>query len=277
MDRPDYSPWIGRVQEEAAPADAWPVTALEAALDRVVDAAPGSAFAPLAHWCFFAPTVPQSQLGPDGHPRRGGFLPPVALPRRMWAASDVTFRAPVRAGMALRRRSAIAEISEKAGATGPLVFVKVRHDYLGPDGTELLSELQTLVYREMPAPDEPAPAPRPAPEGAEWSRPATPDETLLFRFSAVTFNAHRIHYDQPYTTTVEGYPGLVVQGQLLATLMLRAMPERALAAFSFRAVQPVFAGETVFAEGKTAADGGVELWIRGTDGALRMQGRARPA
>ena len=212
-------------------------------------------------------------MGEDGHPARGGFLPPVDLPRRMWAASDIEFHAPIRLGAALTKTSKIADISMKAGASGALVFVKVENRYES-EGTLLLEETQTLVYRDQPPKDAPAPAGKPAPKDAAWSVRHQPDEVMLFRYSAVTFNAHRIHYDQPYATAVEGYSGVIVQGQLLATLMLEACRSKAtrpIRRFGFRGVQPVFAGEIVFAEGRQTQDG-FDLWIRDEAGVLRTTG-----
>jgi len=276
MDQIDIHGWKGRTETAEARADAWPVQGLQALLDAPPLPDRDALLPELAHWCYFAPMVPQARIGDDGHPQRGGFLPPVALPRRMWAGSELTFGRPVPLGARLRKTAEIADISEKQGQTGMMVFVRLRNLYaLADDGTPCIEEMQTLVYRDDPAADAPRPAARPAPGDAEWSRPCRPDEAMLFRFSAVTFNAHRIHYDHPYATGVEGYDGLVVQGQLLATLMLRAMPARPVAAFSFRALQPVFAGEEIRAEGRLGADGEVETWIADARGGLRMSGKAR--
>ncbi|RDW14021.1 FAS1-like dehydratase domain-containing protein [Paracoccus thiocyanatus] len=277
MDQINIAAWKGRTETAEARADAWPVQGLQALLDAPPPDE-GTTLPPLAHWCYFTPMVPQARIGSDGHPQRGDFLPPVALPRRMWAGSDMTFARPVPLGARLRKTAEIADISEKQGKTGTMVFVKVRNLYaLAQDGAPCLEEMQTLVYRDDPAPDAPKPAPRPAPGGAEWSQPACPDEAMVFRFSAVTFNAHRIHYDYPYATRTEGYEGLVVQGQLLATLMLRAMPALPLGAFSFRAVQPVFVGENIRTEGRLSEDGTAQLWIADKEGKLRMSGEARLA
>ncbi|MBI1219926.1 MAG: acyl-CoA dehydrogenase [Rhodobacteraceae bacterium] len=273
MNQPSHLEWIGRTLNEETLADAWPAAGFAAVLDSPDRPAVNEPLPQLSHWCYFAPMVPQSELGADGHPQRGGFLPPIALPRRMWAASDLTFQQPIRVGQALHRRAEIVEVSEKQGASGPLIFVKVANHYSDAVGNALLREVQTLVYRDHPAPGE-APPPKPAPQGAEWSRTHRPDTAMLFRFSAVTFNAHRIHYDHPYATGVEGYPDVIVQGQLLATFMRRAMPVDRVATFSFRALRPVFADETVLAEGRAADGGGYELWIRDAAGEIRMQGRA---
>jgi 3-methylfumaryl-CoA hydratase len=160
-----------------------------------------------------------SEIGPDGHPKRGGFLPPVPLPRRMWAGSRLTFVQPVRVGDALTRESRILDVSGKEGRTGHLVFVTVRHDYSLASGLAITEE-HDIVYRDNPQPGQPAPKPTPAPTDSQFSREIVPDPVLLFRYSALTFNGHRIHYDRSYVTEVEGYPGLIVHGPLIATLLL---------------------------------------------------------
>jgi 3-methylfumaryl-CoA hydratase len=270
--------WIGRTETATTRLDGWPLAGLRAALDDVEPAAEGAALPPTAHWLYFQPLARQSRLGEDGHPERGGFLPPIELPRRMWAASEMTYHRPLCVGDLVEKRSRIANVTVKQGRTGALAFVTVGHAYL-KSGMLLLSETQTLVYRDAPSPDEPPPPPQPAPGGALWSRPVTPDTRMLFRYSAVTFNAHRIHYDDPYARQVEGYPGLVVHGQLTATLLLdafmREKPNMRIGAFSFRAMRPVFAGTTIHLEG--APDGeGFRLWARGPDGAIIVEGRVQP-
>lgn len=273
MDIESCMPWLGKTEIREDRADAWPVQGLLALLDTAEVTADGSAAPLLSQWLYFGPTARQSQMGEDGHPARGGFLPPVDLPRRMWAASDIDFHAPIRLGAALTKTSKIADISMKTGASGALVFVKVENRYES-EGTLLLEETQTLVYRDQPPKDAPAPAGKPSPKDAAWSVKHQPDEVMLFRYSAVTFNAHRIHYDQPYATAVEGYAGVIVQGQLLATLMLEACRSKAtrpIRRFGFRGVQPVFAGEIVFAEGQQTQDG-FDLWIRDEAGVLRTTG-----
>jgi 3-methylfumaryl-CoA hydratase len=197
----------------------------------------------LWQWFFFLPRAPQSGLGPDGHPKRVGFTPPVELPRRMFAGARMRFLRPLTIGATAHRRSVIRAVSEKEGRTGRLVFVTVAHS-ISQGGTPCVEEEQDIVYREPGAPAA-APTPcelAPAPAGS-WTRVVTPDPTLLFRFSALTFNAHRIHYDRAYATAVEGYPGLVVQGPLAAVLLMelvRAHAGRPVAAFTFRAQAPLF-------------------------------------
>ena len=269
--------WVGRTESAGDRVGAAPLAMLSALLDRDdPPAAPGEAIPPLAHWLYFLPTHRQSQIGPDGHAHRGEFLPPVALPRRMWAGSRVEFLRPVCVGEPVRRLSRIAAVAEKQGRSGPLVFVTLRHEVSGPAGLALVDEHE-IVYRGAEGPAV-APA-QAAPSGEAWSREIRPDPVLLFRYSAVTFNGHRIHYDHPYATGAEGYPGLVVHGPLVATLLVdllrRNRPGAVLATFSFRALRPLFdtAPFTLCGlpdEGARSA----RLWTRDADGALTMDATA---
>ncbi|HET9820898.1 MAG TPA: MaoC family dehydratase N-terminal domain-containing protein [Burkholderiaceae bacterium] len=268
--------WIGRTETLADIASAAPLQALAATLDREdVAVRPGDELPPGAHWLYFLPLHRQSDLGPDGHARRGGFLPPVPLPRRMWAGSRLEFLRPLHVGAALSRRSTIADVSLKHGRSGPLVFVRVRHEVADAQGTALVDE-HDIVYRAPAAPGEAAPPPTPAPQ-AEWTREIRPDPVLLFRYSALTFNGHRIHYDHPYVTAVEGYPGLVVHGPLMATLLLdllqRQRPQARLARFAFRALKPVFDTHPFSVCGRDGA-GGVHLWVRDHEGHVAMDATA---
>jgi len=270
----EFGEWIGRVSSSVERVDRWPMLALAAALDSETAPADTDDILPLAHWLCFPPATRQSQMGPDGHPRRGDFLPPLPQPRRMWAGSEIRFLAPIAIGDTLRKTSRIADIAEKAGKTGNLIFVTVAHEF-ERDGKTLLTETQNLVYRDDPAPGETAPPPKPAPAKADWSERHAPDPVLLFRYSAVTFNAHRIHYDEPYARTVEGYPGIIVHGQLTATLMLRAFqkhnPGLRPTAFSFRAVKPLFSGAPFFVEGAAGDEAdSFKLWARNEAGDLSM-------
>ncbi|RDG36555.1 FAS1-like dehydratase domain-containing protein [Streptomyces corynorhini] len=244
----DPGAWKGRHEEAEDTLSAESAHALAAVLDRApsgTDAAP-----PLAHWLCFRPRTPQSELGTDGHPRRGGFLPPVPLPRRMWAGGGLTFARPLRTGEPVHRRSVLADVREREGRGGPLVFVSVDHE-LRQSGALVLTERQDLVYRaaEDAAPASGAPRERPpreTPAPGTWQRSLVPDPVLLFRYSALTFNAHRIHYDRPYARQEEGYPGLVVHGPLTATLLLdlytRRRPGARVTGFRFRALRPAFDG-----------------------------------
>jgi hydroxyacyl-ACP dehydratase HTD2-like protein with hotdog domain len=179
---------------------------------------------PLGHWLYFLPQAPHREISEDGHPHRGGFLPPVSLPRRMWAGGDLRFHTPIRVGEALRRRSTIAEVEHKSGRSGTLVFVKVVHEIMTERGLAV-REVHDIVYRDAPKPGEVAPAGETAKAAMDWERPIIGDPVLLFRFSALTFNGHRIHYDRKYCEEVEGYPGLIVHGPLLATLLARIIHE----------------------------------------------------
>jgi len=238
---------------------------------------------PLWHWLYFLPVARQSQIGADGHPARGGFLPPIALPRRMWAGSRVDFHRPVTIGERIRRESTIADVQHKRGRTGDLVFVVVRHEIHG-SGTLAITEEQQIVYRgAVEAPAKPAAAAAPPaapPRNADWQRVVHPDPVLLFRYSALTFNGHRIHYDRPYATGEEGYPGLVVHGPLLATLVLDAFhaahPAVRVGHFEFRAQRPLFdTADFVVAGARDEA--GFALWAADTLGNVAVDARAVPA
>jgi 3-methylfumaryl-CoA hydratase len=251
------------------------VAALAATLDY--DAAPAEreALPPLWHWIFFRPTVRQSLIAADGHPQKGGFLPDLGLPRRMWAGGRLRFPAPVIVGERITRESRVLKTSEKQGRTGRLGFVTVGHR-IACGGTLAIEEEHDIVYREA---GTPASAPTAAPADQAWHRTLIPEETLLFRYSALTFNAHRIHYDTPYVTQTEGYPGLVVHGPLIATLLMdllrRRLPDATVREFSFKALRPCFAGNPLHLCGQPSADGkSIELWSKDHEGWLGMAARA---
>ncbi|HMC16392.1 MAG TPA: MaoC family dehydratase N-terminal domain-containing protein [Albitalea sp.] len=270
--------WLGRVDEADDVLDRRPAVALSATLDRD-DAPPaiGDPLPPLWHWLYFLPAQRQSAIGPDGHPKRGGFLPPVALPRRMWAGGRFEFIQPLRIGEAVKRTSRIADISAKQGRSGALVFVRVRHEIANERGVALTEE-HDIVYRDPPAPGAAAEPAKPAPGGEQFARTITPDPVLLFRYSALTFNGHRIHYDRSYVTEVEGYPGLVVHGPLIATLLVdllrRERPDARLTAFEFRAVSPLFDTAPFTVCGRFDDPRHVSLWALGPQGQLTMQASA---
>ena len=279
-----WGDWIGRTEERTDTVTAAPLAGLAATLDHGDGAsAPvtGSALPPLAHWLYFLPTAPQHQIGPDGHPRRGGFLPPVDLPRRMWAGGRLQFEQPLRVGDEIVRRSTIDRVDAKEGRSGRLVFVTVSHQIRGPAGVALREE-HDIVYRDQPPAGAPAAPPVAAPTDEEFGREIRPDPVLLFRYSALTFNAHRIHYDRRYVTEVEGYPGLVVHGPLIATLLVdlvgRELPDATIRSFSFRAASPLFDIAAFSVCGRREpGGGGVALWARDGRGALAMQARAELA
>lgn len=280
MDLQHLTDWVGRTETRTDQVTPTPVAALAATLDRDADIAadPGASLPPLWHWLYFTPLAPQREIGDDGHPKRGGFLPPVPLPRRMWAGGRLEFLRPVRVGDALSRLSRIASVEVKEGRSGTLVFVTVRHEYTGAEGV-VLTEEHDIVYRDNPLPGAKTPPPQAAPTDAAFSREIVPDPVLLFRYSALTFNGHRIHYDRPYVTEVEGYPGLIVHGPLIATLLLdllsREMPQARVRAFEFRAVRPVFDIHRFTVCGKRNDDGTAALWTRDHEGWLTMQAQAR--
>jgi 3-methylfumaryl-CoA hydratase len=270
--------WIGRADTQEDCVTPAPLRALTALLDR--DDAPGGprdSLPPCWHWLYFLPMPRHSEIGTDGHPARGGFLPPVPLPRRMWAGSQLRFIAPLHVGQVLSRASRIADVRVKTGRTGSLVFVNVDHE-IRADGELAIEERQDIVYREMPQPGEPAPPPVAAPLETQWTRAITPDPVLLFRYSALTLNGHRIHYDRTYVTGTEGYPGLVVHGPLIATLLLdllrRQLPDARLKTFTFRAIKPLFDTAPFAVCGRQEDAGTVKLWARTEDGHLAMDATA---
>lgn len=276
----DLKAWTGREEQVEDVVAASAIAKMSATLDRA-DPAPRSGDAvPLGwHWMFCHDVAARAALGADGHPRRGGFLPPVPLPRRMWAGGRLSFGVPLRVGAAVRRSSTILRVEEKRGRTGPLLFVTVRHDYAGPEGSAVIEE-QDLVYRAAPRRGDPVPPPEAPPASADWRRSLNADPVMLFRFSALTFNGHRIHYDHPYATQEEGYPGLVVHGPMLAVLLLdlarRNAPERAITEFRFRGLRPVISGRPFTAAGALDAGGqSCALWIADEGGAIAMRAAAR--
>jgi 3-methylfumaryl-CoA hydratase len=236
--------WIGRTEVRSDLLTARLAEAFDATLDEAPRAYAAGNEAPLGiHWCIGNPAVRASGLGRDGHPKRQGFMPPVPLPRRMWAAGELTFLSPLVVGAETARVSTIVSLDLKEGRTGPLWFLGIDHEYR-QDGVPCVREGQTIVYREDPKPGENRPEPGPGgqAERADAVRTIVPDSTMLFRYSALTFNGHRIHYDKDYVRDIEGYPDLVVHGPLVATLLLRAAAAArpGLRTLSFRALSPSF-------------------------------------
>lgn len=273
--------WSGRSETLSDHITAAPVRGLSAMLDRD-DPVPvaGTPLPPLWHWLYFLPQPRQSELGPDGHARRGGFLPPVPLPRRMWAGGRLQWvqANPLAVGDAVRRTSRIESVSHKAGRTGELLFVQVMHEIHNAAGLAM-SESHDIVYRTAARPGDPVAVPVPAEKGAAWQREVIPDDVLLFRYSALTFNGHRIHYDRKYVTEVEGYPGLVVHGPLIATLLVdlvrRQLPGAFIQRFDFKALRPTFDRHPFRLNGQLSPDGkSVRLWSEDADGWLTMQATA---
>ena len=240
----DFREWIGRtetVRDGLSPEQARRVAATLD--DRVTSVDAGSPMPPLWQWCYFLPHVWQSSLDVDGHPHRGGFLPPIPYPRRMFAGSRMRFHQPLRLGTLATREGEIRNVVMKSGRSGSLAFVTVGYRFV-QDGVTCIEEEQDIVYREPGASvAAPSPVPYVAPEADKWSRTIMPDARLLFRFSALTFNAHRIHYDRPYARDEEGYPGLVVHGPLTAMLLadlVRRHTTRTVSSFTFRGLTPLF-------------------------------------
>ncbi|HUF81085.1 MAG TPA: MaoC family dehydratase N-terminal domain-containing protein [Burkholderiales bacterium] len=231
------------------------------------------------HAILFPRVVRHSQIGPDGHPARGDFLPPVPLPRRMFAGKTVTFADGLRVGDEVRRESTIQQIESKEGRTGPMVFVTVKTDIYSPRGLAI-TELQNIVYRDHPKPGASPPQPQPAPMPPKWEQAVTPDTVMLFRFSALTYNGHRIHYDLPYVTGVENYPGLIVNGGLTTLMMFelaRGHAGRPVARFSSRNVSPLFVGRTLRVCGAPAEGGKLKLWVVNDQGELALTADAELA
>ena len=231
------------------------------------------------HWCLCLPDAATAELGLDGHPAKGGFLPPIPLPRRMWASSSVSFEQPLRLGDDITRVSTIASIEEKSGKSGELVFVAIDHETRVGDRVAI-SERQNIVYRQPAANIAPAQPDNASPvdvSGWDWQQPITPSEPLLFRYSALTFNSHRIHYDKPYAVQEEGYPGLVVQGPLMATLLLNLAASKLgankLSSFSFRGQAPAFANAAIYLVGKQDGEN-IRLAVIGNNGKEIMSAHA---
>jgi len=270
--------WIGSSETLHDTLSIAPLRAMVATLDRSdTDTASGALLPPLWHWLYFLPCCRASDIGSDGHPQRGGFLPPVPLARRMWAGGRLLWNDanPLRVGAAVRRTSRVESITHKSGRSGELVFVTVRHEISNAHGP-CLTEDQDLVYRSAPRPGEPAPNPSRLDSVAAWHRDFVPDEVLLFRYSALTFNSHRIHYDQRYATEVERYPQLVVHGPLIATLLLELLRVQSPAArplrFEFAVLRPSFAGRRMRVNGQPADDGAsAALWAEDDEGWLTVR------
>jgi 3-methylfumaryl-CoA hydratase len=271
--------WIGKSESHSDQVTPVPIAALSATLDRN-DPFPraGDPLPPFWHQLYFLPICRQSEIGPDGHSKRGGFLPPVPLPRRMFAGARLQFHHPLHVGDTISRVSHIVDVKYKSGRTGPLVFVLLRHEI--SDGAGLaITEEQDIVYRDNPRQGASGASPQKAPDNATWTQEVRPDEVILFRYSALTFVGHRIHYDRRYVSEVEGYSGLVVHGPLIATLLLellkRNVPGANLSGFWFRAVRPLFDTAPFRVSGRVEDDRKtVQLWATTPDGWLAMDATA---
>jgi 3-methylfumaryl-CoA hydratase len=273
----DWSEWVGRKETIADLISADRAAALAATLG--VDQAPRDSqmLPPGWHWIYFNTMVHRREVGIDGHPKRGGFLPPVSLPRRMWAGSRITYDGGLIVGEKAERTSVISKIQPKQGKGGALVFVTVVHTTCCGN-RDCIVEEQDIVYRDPPAPNAP-PAPlTPAPASGKWRQEFVPDPVLLFRYSALTYNGHRIHYDAPYARGEEGYPDLVVHGPLTATLLqsfaTTCAPGRGMKRFEFRGNHPLFVSAAFSLEATASENGALNLWARGPRGELAMQASA---
>lgn len=274
--------WIEKHESATDQITPVPVKALQATLNRQeIVCLPGDYLPPMWHILYFLPICKQSDLSPNGHPHMGDFMPPVPLPRRMYAGSRMQFHQPLQIGDHITRNSTIRDVIFKQGRSGPLVFLKITHEISDDKGIAITEE-QDIVYRQHPEPGDPAPSYLTAPQGGEWLQEMETDPVVLFRFSALTFNGHRIHYDYPYATAVEGYPGLIVHGPLLAIYLLELLHEQISGAqvleFKFQALKPVFAGERFFLCGTPADDRRlINMWVRDIDGHLCLQASVRLA
>jgi 3-methylfumaryl-CoA hydratase len=275
--------WVGRERTLTDILTPFPARALAATLDRTELPVAGDALSPGWHWLYFLHTPRASDTGPDGHPNLNSaadtFLPPTPLRRRMWAAGTLQIERPLYLGREASRRSEIRDVQAKVGRSGPLVFITLDHE-LRQDGVLCIREEQNLVYREMPDDAAPLSSGEQASHNADWSVAVVPDPVLLFRYSALTFNGHRIHYDRSYAVGQEFYPALVVQGPLLATMLLELvrvqLPGAVVREFRFRAVRPSFDTHPFTLNG-TRSGNNVELWTADEDRQLCVTASARLA
>jgi len=268
--------WIGRFEEREEVVAPAPFEGLAALLDYPAPPWPAGRLPPLGHWLTFLSSAPQSQLGADGHAKLGGFLPPISLPRRMWAGSRVEFLKPLRLTTPLCQTTTIADVALKRGGSGTFVRLTLRREVF--EGADLaIREHQDLIYRPAAGPAREASAAPSSPPPAlasDYQREVSPDPTLLLRFSALTYNAHRIHYDRDFARDVEGYPGLVVHGPLQAMLLIdlyqRQHPGAPIARFTCRAQRPLFEGAAFTLKGRKTQDGAA-LWTEDSKGHVCME------
>ncbi len=270
--------WIGKTESATDTVTAWPVAALAATLDRrEMTPQAGEELPPCWHWLYFLEAKPLSELGPDGHPKRGGFLPPVPLPRRMWAGGRLEFLHPLRIDDEIRRDSTILSVEPKRGRSGNLVFVTVEHT-VSSGGRVAVREEHDIVYRDAAKPGDAPPETTQGAAHPAWQRSVSGDPVTLFRYSALTFNGHRIHYDLNYARHEEHYPGLIVHGPLQTTLMLdlcRRHATRRVTKLDYRARLPLFHGEIFSVNGNPHAGGATaELWTANAAGQITMSGMA---
>ncbi len=275
MDQLNLSAWEGRTETARGVVSQPQAQMIHATLGHGSAPASGAALPALRHWCAFPVEAPMDQLGPDGHPKLGGFLPPVPLERRMWAAGRLRFHKPLHVDEPLTKSSTIKAVTEKTGGAGRMVFVTVAHEIAGADGLAITEE-QDIVYLAIPDSFTP-PKKTPMPASPVLSETVSVTAPLLFRYSAVTFNAHRIHYDRAYTTEVEHYPGLVVHGPLQATLLVDAATRHRggpPTTFTFRGVHPLFDHEDLHLMAEEDDTGVLALCAGSSGGHRTMQATA---
>ncbi|MEM9775304.1 MAG: MaoC family dehydratase N-terminal domain-containing protein [Chloroflexota bacterium] len=271
--QPDFSQWIGRQVVHEDFISATQANLMNATINRDPAFQPGDPLPPAWHWLFFHDAVPLNGLGVEGHPKLGGFMPPVSLPRRMWAGGSLQFERPITIGETATKRSHVTQVEHKVGRSGELYFVTVEHE-LFQGGSKCLHEKQTIVYREPTDPTDTHRDPPPAPEKSEFSAEIQPSPTMLFRYSALTFNGHRIHYDADFCREHEGYPNLVFHGPLTATLLLdlfyRKFQEEQIKVFEYRGVSPLFNPDPFTIHGTRKGKFG-KAWATNPFGGLAMQ------
>lgn len=268
--------WIGNSETRSEVIRQHPLDGFAALMD---DGKETSTFVPAGgHWMYFLTTDPQSNLAEDGHSHKGSFLPPVSLPRRMWAGGRLTFLRPIKAGDKIEKISTVQNVSEKAGRSGKLVFVTVEHE-LKKDGNRCILEEHDIVYREAAVAGAGSPEPKSAPVDFDWEKTIVPDPVMLFRYSALTFNGHRIHYDREYVINAEGYPGLIVHGPLIGTFLMQLAIEnmggKSLKSFEFRNSSPIFDTAPFRVCGKQLDNDQCQVWAVGPHGELAVMATAQ--
>ena len=272
-ENPDPIDWIGKSQSQTGEIDAKQTELLAITLDCPIPDK-GARLPPCWHWAWFNEAKRKGELGRDGHPKRGGFMPPIVLPRRMWAGGSFEFFNPLIVGSTVTKTSTIKDIVEKEGRSGKLCILTIQHDWMENENL-CIREEQKLVYREDPEPDAPALEPPEPPQNPELTREIMPDPVTMFRYSALTFNGHRIHYDADYARNVEGYPDIVFHAPLTATHLCNLAQTLAkgkpLKQFSYRATSPLFANETFTVNGKHTGDNELTLWATTPQGKQAMQ------
>lgn len=275
-----YDEWVGKTNESNDSMAPEQLQRFEALMNRdPYSVSSGSELPPCAHWCYFTPIDKQSNIAADGHAMKGDFLPPVELPKRMWAGGKITFKKPLLAGTPAKKISTVESINNKNGRTGKLCFVTVRHQ-VSVRRSVAIDEEQQIVYREESEKSIHPTRTQPMDIDSGWEISITPDSVQLFRFSALTFNSHRIHYDLNYVRKAEGYPNLVVHGPYLLVLLLDALRNREesfIEDVDYRALGPVYLGEEITIHGKAVDHQRTELRVTGPEGKMAMKATVKQA